>query len=64
MTKEKYKVLVETYFNKDERKSYTKGSIVELNSSKGSYLEKIKAVKKINSKEKEEIENASRNNES
>lgn len=52
MKKEKYKVLVDTYFNKDERKSYAKGSAVELNQEKGNYLEHKGYLKKSKPKEK------------
>ena len=51
MKKEKYKILVKTYFDKDTQITYTKGSIIELDKEKGEYLEHIECVKKIKSKE-------------
>ena len=48
--KEKYKVLVDNYFNKEEMKTYPKNSIIELAREKADYLLKEKAIVKINDK--------------
>ncbi len=52
MKKEKYLVLVKDFFDKNERKSYPKNSIVELTKDKGDYLKTRGFIKKIKSKEK------------
>ena len=63
MKKEKYKVLVETYFDKDTRKTYPKGDIIDLTKDKAERLLKIKCVEKYNKKEKpnKEVEEANEN---
>lgn len=48
--KKKYKVLVATYFNKENKETYAKGSVIELDKEKGEYLEYVGCVKKINDK--------------
>ena len=59
--KEKYKILVETYFDKDEKKTYTKGSTIELTKDKADKLLKMKCVEKPKEKNKSSKEESNEN---
>lgn len=59
--KQKYKVLVDNYFNKDELKSYAKGSLIELTTDKADKLLKMKCIEKVKEKSKSSKEESNEN---
>ena len=59
--KDKYKLLVDTYFDKDTKKTYTKGSTIELTQDKAERLLKMKCVEKTKEKNKTSKEESNEN---